>query len=128
MDLRKEKKMNIFTCDGSYETDLKEYLAALPDNIGSGEYTFTYQLPIDLSQPGDYCLDSYIAYVVNGERLGTSCVQIQSFTIDALTGIDETENAESAKGKWYDLNGRRLQSKPTKSGLYIHNGKKEIIR
>lgn len=29
---------------------------------------------------------------------------------------------------WYDLNGRRLQGKPTKSGLYIHNGKKEFIR
>ena len=29
---------------------------------------------------------------------------------------------------WYNLNGRRLQGKPTKSGLYIHNGKKEFIR
>ena len=28
---------------------------------------------------------------------------------------------------WYDLNGRRLMEKPTKSGLYIHGGKKVVI-
>ena len=28
---------------------------------------------------------------------------------------------------WYDLNGRRLTEKPSKSGLYIHGGKKVVI-
>ena len=32
------------------------------------------------------------------------------------------------EGQWYDLQGRRLQGKPTQRGLYIRNGKKEIIR
>ena len=101
--------------------ELHDYLLGLPDNIGNGNYTFTYQLPIDLSQPGDYYLDSYIAYVVNAEPLGTSCVQIQRFTIDdpTGTGIDETVNAESADGKWYDLNGRPLSGKPTSKGVYM---------
>ena len=99
--------------------ELHDYLLALPDSIGSGENTFTYQLPIDLSQPGDYYLDSYISYFVNGERLDYSCVQLQRFTIDDPTGIDETVNAESDKAKWYDLNGRPLLGKPTSKGVYM---------
>ena len=29
---------------------------------------------------------------------------------------------------WYDLQGRRLQGRPVRKGLYIHNGQKESIR
>lgn len=99
--------------------ELHDYLLALPDSIGTGNYTFTYQMPIDLSQPGDYYLDSYIAYVVNGECLDVSCGQLQNFTIDAPTGFDEIVNAESDKDKWYDLNGRQLSGKPTSKGMYM---------
>lgn len=31
-------------------------------------------------------------------------------------------------GEWYDLNGRKLKGKPTTKGLYIHNGRKEVVR
>lgn len=39
--------------------------------------------------------------------------------------------AEGTNGKsdaWYTLQGRRLSAKPTKSGLYLHNGKKVVIK
>ena len=110
--------------------ELHDYLLALPDSIGSGEYTFKYQLPIDLSQSGDYYLDSYIAYIVNDERVGYSCVAMYSFTIDDpnTTGIAETVNAESDKGTWHDLNGRRLSGKPTVKGVYIVNGRKVVVK
>ncbi|MBR5326082.1 MAG: hypothetical protein IKU49_06285 [Prevotella sp.] len=39
--------------------------------------------------------------------------------------IDETE-ARTSQG-WYSLSGMKLKSKPTKKGLYIHNGKKITI-
>ena len=29
---------------------------------------------------------------------------------------------------WYDLNGRRLSAKPARKGLYIHDGKKVVIK
>jgi hypothetical protein len=29
---------------------------------------------------------------------------------------------------WYSLDGRKLSGKPTKSGVYIHNGKKVVIK
>ncbi len=34
----------------------------------------------------------------------------------------------SAEGNWYDLNGRKLSAKPTAKGLYIHNGKKKVVK
>lgn len=34
---------------------------------------------------------------------------------------------DEAQDTWYDLQGRRLQGRPTHKGLYIHNGKKELI-
>ena len=29
---------------------------------------------------------------------------------------------------WYDMNGRRLQGKPARKGIYILNGKKVVIK
>lgn len=35
---------------------------------------------------------------------------------------------DNANGKWYDLQGRILDRKPTKAGLYLNNGKKVVIK
>ncbi len=40
----------------------------------------------------------------------------------------ETGIREIATDMWYDLSGHRLSAKPTRSGLYIHNGKKVVIK
>lgn len=48
-----------------------------------------------------------------------------------LTGISDASLVNSEKvnnEKWYDLNGRQLQQKPTKGGVYILNGKKVVLR
>jgi hypothetical protein len=29
---------------------------------------------------------------------------------------------------WYTLDGRRFDAQPTKKGMYIHNGKKQVIK
>lgn len=34
------------------------------------------------------------------------------------------KNEASDDAVWYDLSGRRLTEKPTKSGIYIRGGKK----
>ena len=46
--------------------------------------------------------------------------------IDDVSGIEEVKTAEKQSPYYYDLQGRRLIN-PTK-GLYIHNGKKVIVR
>ena len=56
----------------------------------------------------------------------------RGFTIeggnDGSTAIDDTliNNEGTKNEEWFDLQGRRIQ-KPTKSGLYIVNGKKVIV-
>ena len=46
---------------------------------------------------------------------------------DEITAIDHIpQTSENADGQWYTIDGRRLQGKPTKKGIYIHNGKKVI--
>ena len=31
-------------------------------------------------------------------------------------------------GAWYDMQGRKLNTKPAKSGLYIHRGNKVVVK
>ena len=49
---------------------------------------------------------------------------------DNLTGIDAIlVNSEKVNSeKWYSVNGQQLQKKPTRKGVYLHNGRKVIIR
>jgi len=48
---------------------------------------------------------------------------------DDVTGI---ETMEAVRGKmsddWYDLQGRRLNGKPTRSGIYVNNIQKVVIK
>ena len=43
------------------------------------------------------------------------------------TGLEDAE-AEEVNGPWFDLNGRLLGGEPEIEGIYIHNGKKVLIR
>lgn len=55
----------------------------------------------------------------------------------SLSGEDDTtaiysaslnDNGGMINEKWYDLQGRRYDTQPTRKGIYINNGKKLIIR
>ena len=111
---------------------LQEYLAALPDSIGTGNYTFTYQIPVEVGQPGEYYFDSYIGEFVNEEMVSYCCPKTYRFTVDDLTGIQsltaEDINDKSSNSNWFDLQGRPLSGKPTRSGLYIQGNKKIFVK
>lgn len=48
---------------------------------------------------------------------------------DETTGIDNAiENSDSEADVWYDLNGRKLQGRPTHRGVYINQGKKVTVQ
>ena len=44
-----------------------------------------------------------------------------------VTGVNATLSAAPADGQWYGLNGVRIAT-PSVKGIYIHNGKKIVIR
>ena len=48
-------------------------------------------------------------------------------TVTYLDSIPAAYDAQE-DGEWYDLNGRQLQGKPAAKGIYIHNGKKYIVK
>ena len=53
-----------------------------------------------------------------------------TMTFDETTGISSTTNDtnDTNDKAWYTLDGRKLDGKPTTKGLYIHNGKKTVIK
>jgi len=49
-----------------------------------------------------------------------------SSRVTMFTGISEIGNSKSPNGKYYDLQGRSVDSSQLKKGLYIVNGKMVI--
>lgn len=63
---------------------------------------------------------------------GTRFITIQSLGLggDDTTGIEaiDTEETDDGNATWHTLDGRRLEGKPTKKGVYIKDGRKYIIK
>ena len=48
--------------------------------------------------------------------------------VTSINMIEDENNGASGTGNWYTLDGRKLQSQPTKKGIYIRDGKKVVIK
>ena len=59
---------------------------------------------------------------------GTQSAPILTLVFGDATKIENTNVPNLTNGDWYDLNGRKLQGKPTKKGVYIMNGKKVVVK
>ena len=60
---------------------------------------------------------------------GVSSARALSIVFDSeTTGIGSVLSGTTAEGDWYDLNGRKLNRKPTRKGVYIVNGKKVVVK
>jgi hypothetical protein len=76
------------------------------------------------SDPGDYEVTVSGAEAQNYEISyvpGTLTITIS----DGITNVNVNENDNS---RWYSLDGRQLQGKPTQKGVYIMNGRKVVIK
>lgn len=63
----------------------------------------------------------------NGNYYGLSTVL--GNVIDSSTGISNiTVDNKANDDAWYSLNGMRLTEKPQQSGIYVHNGKKVVVK
>ena len=53
----------------------------------------------------------------------------RAFTIrtENTTTIETVDNSELTDDNWYDMQGRKI-NKPTKTGIYIKNGKKVVVK
>ena len=106
---------NIWPC--IYFTELKTYVLyngkfVLADkNSGLPAHRFWINLDIDGAE-------------INNNNKSRSL----SIGGDGTTGINSVENLEFRDESWYSLDGRKLEGVPAKKGLYIHNGKKEVVK
>ena len=78
---------------------------------------------VDLSD--SKLFDIYKAFVV---AASTKSATRLTLVRDGATAIDLVTTSDEGEGKWFDLQGRQLDGKPSKKGLYIRNGKKMIIK
>ena len=47
--------------------------------------------------------------------------------VQGITTTDFTDSTYKADG-WYTLDGLKLDKAPTRKGLYIHNGRKVVVK
>lgn len=75
--------------------------------------------------PNRAYIDAETVQAVNGGKV-TAFNLLQDDNITGITDLHQSTRTDS--NVWYTLEGQRLQSKPTAKGLYIHNGKKVIVK
>ena len=70
---------------------------------------------------------AYLLYTGEGE-----ITEVPTSLEPSPTGIKTIDNEqlimENCVGAWYDLQGRKFNSKPTRKGVYIYNGKAVMIK
>ncbi|MCH5311705.1 MAG: hypothetical protein J1E57_07110, partial [Prevotella sp.] len=86
--------------------------------------------------PADGCELEAIT-VMNGETpvevtdgkfiMPAGAVVVSATFKNTTVGIENINAADADNGAWYNLNGMRVE-KPVKGGIYIHNGKKVVIK
>ena len=97
---------NFILANGKYGIDW--YTLSEAGAIGANK-AYLQLLTADLTN-----LAREFTWVYEGETTG----------IEPPTISPEGESTEA----WYDLNGRKLNGKPTTKGLYIHNGRKVVVK
>ncbi|MBP5478773.1 MAG: hypothetical protein J6Y15_05360 [Bacteroidaceae bacterium] len=91
---------------GSQSVVLPEGVAIVVD----GE-VYTGEVPVYvISQATDVKVDD-----VTSETVSVDCLERESPTFKQCEG-------------WFTLNGVRLTDKPTEKGIYIHNGRKVLVK
>lgn len=69
-------------------------------------------------------------YGITADDLEENPVKNVVFNFGDATGITTTNvtNLANEADAWYDLSGRRINSRPTTKGIYIQNGRKMMIK
>ena len=95
--------------------------------IGIVENTESCKALIDEAKEAfDALSDEQKALVTNAETLAEAIATYESFQY--VTNINESFYKRSNDNSWYDLLGNKYNTKPTIPGLYIHQGKRVLVK
>ena len=65
---------------------------------------------------------------INGETTSISTVETDSLFLKGQATKDGRVSCKSSFQGWFSLDGRRLSSRPTAHGIYLHDGKKVVLK
>ncbi len=107
-----------------------DYLKALPEKGGKGDYKLTTELTLDVPRSGYYNVMSYLIEVfsenpADGNYIA-SAPHIDRFYFDLETGIVSVSQEDNGNSRYVGLNGVVTNSRPQRKGIYIHKGRKVI--
>ena len=107
-----------------------DYLTALPEKAGSGNYKLTTELTLNVPQSGYYNVMSYFAELLKEnptvDDIIYSASHIDRFYFDLETGIVSVSREDDDNSPYVGLNGVVTNSRPQRKGIYIHKGRKVI--
>ena len=116
-----------------------------PATSSDGTVTFVGQYaPIEVTDPARYIMlgsKNTLGYAATGNTLRpfrahfeiASIQPVKAYNISFGSGASSVVNSKFINSKfkiddaWYSIDGRKLPGKPTKKGIYIHNGKKVAL-
>ncbi len=94
-----------------------------------GDYT-NFVLTADgfrpLSQAGSFGPNKAYLQIPTSFVTSHNITSFNFVEIEDVSGIEEAKTNQSA-GQWYTIDGIRID-KPTQKGIYLHNGKKMVIK
>ena len=113
-----------------------EVLNTLVETEDAGNVTsYHFELPFSEGVSYSYTVQAYAPTVTGSSYTGYYVTDLYSeesnkIDVNATTGITTIDHEQLSidNNAWYTINGIRLNSMPTQNGVYIHNGKKVIIR
>ena len=107
-----------------------DYLKALPEKAGSGNYKLTTELTLNVPQSGYYNVRSYFEEKLKEKASDDDTIysarQIDRFYFDLETGIVSVSREDDDNSPYVGLNGVVTNSRPQRKGIYIHKGRKVI--
>ena len=110
-------------------TEVEDYLKALPEKGGGGNYKFTYDVPFAPSNEGEFEASSYLGVLINHGYLDYhSCLKRETIQYSFPVNIKEVNADVSTVDTWCTLDGRKLDSAPTEKGIYLYHGKKIYVK
>ena len=100
----------------SEQTDIYGFAASAADddNIAAGEFV--------RAGSGAF-INPFRAYL----KTSASAARLQVVIEGESSGIADMKSTP-ASGKWFTLGGQALDHQPSQKGIYIHNGRKEIVK
>ncbi len=115
----KSSNITITTSTAPYP-DNAAAICDLPGGIILEDCSITYPTNARLYKNGVYSGSSLAKDVTITAKVGIS------------TGLEAIENGQltidNSNDSWYTIDGQKLSGKPAKKGIYIQNGKKQIVK